>query len=86
MSCLWNYKFGSECYCLDFSQNEKKPFIAAAFSDSSLKVWNLDDLSSGISSIDKPAFQTQSNNLGAADVKINHLGNRVAVSSIDYTI
>lgn len=40
----------------------------------------------GTITIDKPRFTTESANLGAVDVKINHLGNRVAVSSLDYAL
>lgn len=34
--------------------------------------------------MDKPTFEAQGKNLGAVDIKINHLGNRLAVSSLDY--
>ena len=38
------------------------------------------------STIDKPKFEAKGSNLGAVDIKINHLGNRLAVSSIDYSL
>eukprot|EP00347_Sterkiella_histriomuscorum_P006397 403352918 len=86
MSRLYNFNFGTECYCLDFSINDKKPYFAAAFSDQTLRVWNLDELRTGESTIDKPKFSIQGEALGAVDVKINHLGNRVAVSTLDQTL
>ena len=47
---------------------------------------NFEDLRAATTTIDKPKFTIQSNNLGAIDVKINHLGNRIAVSSLDYVL
>ncbi|CDW86504.1 wd repeat domain 61 [Stylonychia lemnae] len=86
MSLLYNYNFGTECYCLDFSVNSSKPFFAAAFIDQTLRVWSLDDLQNAESTLDKPKFIHQGRGLGSVDVKINQLGNRVAVSTLDYIL
>ncbi len=47
---------------------------------------NMEDLKSGISTFDKPKFEGQSTHLGAIDVKLNHQGTRLAVTSIDFGI
>jgi hypothetical protein len=36
--------------------------------------------------LDKPKFTIQGVELGAVDLKFNHLGNRVAVSSMDCSL
>jgi hypothetical protein len=38
------------------------------------------------STIDKPKFEIAGHGLGAVDININHLGNRLAVSTIDYEL
>jgi WD40 repeat protein len=40
-------------------------------------------LRAGVSKIEDPKFKIQGVELGAVDLKINHLGNRIAVSSMD---
>ena len=43
----------------------------------------MEDLKSGL---DKPKFEAQGSNLGAVDIKIDFSANRLAVSSIDYSL
>ena len=52
--------------------------------DNHLDIRNFDELKNGTLTMDKPTFEAQGKNLGAVDIKINHLGNRLAVSSLDY--
>lgn len=47
---------------------------------------NLESLKANESTLDKPKFTAQGENLGSVDVKINHLGNRIAVSTLDYVL
>lgn len=51
-----------------------------------MRVWNYEDLAKGVDKIDKPKFEAKGTGLGAVDIKINQLGNRIAVSSIDYQL
>ena len=49
-------------------------------------MWSYKDYIKGdktTSTIDKPTFEIQGKNYGSVDIKINSLGNRLAVSSID---
>jgi len=95
---LFTYNFGQECYCVDFSKNESKPYFAAAFADSTVRVWyalknnffrNLEDFTAekATNTLDKPkdGFSVRAPNIfGPMDIKINPIGNRLAVSSIDF--
>lgn len=46
---------------------------------------NLEDLKSG-TGLDKPKFKAQGVEMGAVDIKLNHLGNRLALSSMDSSL
>ena len=46
----------------------------------------MDEMNKSESTIDKPKFSNQGSGLGSVDVKINNLGNRVAVSTLDYSM
>ena len=82
---MYQHNFGQECYCADFSTNDQQPYFAAAFADNKIRVWSYKDFISGDKTVtlDKPKFEIQGDNYGSVDIKINSLGNRLAVSSID---
>jgi len=71
---------------VDFSVNDKKPFFGAAFTDSFIRVWSIEDLIKDGSSLDKPKFKVPGVELGPVDIKFNHLGNRIGVSSLDNSL
>ena len=77
---------GTECFGIDFVHNENRPYFGAAFTDGSVKIWSLADLTGADAgaTLDKPKFEIQDAvSLGPVDLKFNSLGNRVAVSSMD---
>lgn len=43
-------------------------------------------MQAGTAMIDKPKFSAPGIELGAVDIKFNHLGNRLAVSSMDSSL
>ncbi len=84
---LYQHGFGQECYCAEFSTNDQA-YFAAAFADNTIRVWSYSDLVSGskTNTIDKPKFEIKGENYGSIDIKINSLGNKLAVSSIDQEV
>ena len=47
---------------------------------------NFDELKNEVATIDKPKFEAKGDYLGAVDIKLNHMGNRLAVTSLDYAL
>jgi hypothetical protein len=72
MSVQFKHTFpGTECFGIDFCQNEKKPLFGAAFTDGTAKVWSLAELLSG-TTLDKPMLTvSDAVSIGPADFKFN---------------
>lgn len=79
---------GAECFGIDFSTNEARPYFGAAFSDGYVRIWNLQELTgSEGANIAKPKFEIEhAVELGPVDLRFNPLGNRIAVSSVDNSL
>jgi len=87
MSVQFKYTFpGTECFGIDFSRNEKKPYFGASFSDGSVRIWSLTGLLGG-ATLDKPeALIPEAVSLGPIDFKFSPDCSKCATSSMDGSV
>ena len=84
MSVQFKHTFpGTECFGIDFSRNEKKPYFGASFTDGLVKIWSLTSLLGG-ATLDKPETIVQDAvSLGPVDFKFSPDCSKCATSSMD---